>query len=178
MADLQSFKAKLCYTAAALILHEGKVLFIKHKKIGIWFAPGGHIENGELPHKAAEREAFEETSVRVTTFDPYYAYQSASSEYVPSAFETNLHWVSEENYKRRLADGDEYEPVEMWNRGCEQHLGSLYLARPDRQYTLQQNLEETDGIGWFSLAQVMDLETTDDVRQEVRHAFKVMERHW
>ena len=44
---------------------DGKVLLIKHKKLGIWLCPGGHLESGELLHQAAEREFWEETGIKV-----------------------------------------------------------------------------------------------------------------
>ena len=36
-----------------------KFLMIKHKKVGKWLQPGGHLEKGEKPHEAALREVFE-----------------------------------------------------------------------------------------------------------------------
>lgn len=36
--------------------------------MGIWLNPGGHIESGELPHEAAEREFYEETGVFVEAY--------------------------------------------------------------------------------------------------------------
>ena len=44
------------------------VLLIKHKKLGVWLPPGGHITKGEKPHKAALREAIEETVIRDVSF--------------------------------------------------------------------------------------------------------------
>lgn len=173
-----SFQPRICFTAAALILHKKKVLFIKHKKLGIWFAPGGHIEPGELPHLAAEREAFEETGVHVTTFDPYFSRQSKTSQYLPSPFETNLHWVCRENFRRRKQSGDTYQPVKLWPKGCEQHLGFLYLARPKEGWSIKRNHRETDGVDWFSLPEIEKLQTSEDIIAEVHHAFAVMKDCW
>ncbi len=60
MADLQQYQAKICYTACGALIHKQKALLVKHKKLGIWLAPGGHMEEGEFPHQAAEREFWEE----------------------------------------------------------------------------------------------------------------------
>src|SRR6267154_1476348 len=35
-------------------------LLIEHKKLGVWLAPGGHLEEGEEPHQGALREVREE----------------------------------------------------------------------------------------------------------------------
>ncbi len=53
------------FTASALVIEEGHILLVHHRRIGAWLPPGGHIEPGELPHEAAMRETFEETGVEV-----------------------------------------------------------------------------------------------------------------
>lgn len=40
-----------------------RVLLHRHKRLGIWLQPGGHLEPGEAPWDAALRETFEETGV-------------------------------------------------------------------------------------------------------------------
>lgn len=174
MADLQQFQAKICYTAAALVFHQGKVLLVKHKKLGLWLAPGGHIEENELPHAAAEREAWEETGIAVRAIDPYFRYESAHSEYLPSPIITDLHWISKENYETRLKNPKTYVPIAPWQRGCEQHLGYMYLAEPVGDTVVTRNVEETDDIGWFSQEEVAELEPMDDIREEVNFGFRVM----
>ena len=39
-------------------LYEGKLLFSRHKRRGTFETQGGHIEPGETPLEAAERELF------------------------------------------------------------------------------------------------------------------------
>lgn len=41
-----------------------KVLLIHHKILDIWVQPGGHIDLGEQPVEAADREVFEETGLK------------------------------------------------------------------------------------------------------------------
>lgn len=53
------------FTASAVVIEEGHILLVHHRRIGAWLPPGGHIDDGELPHEAAIREVFEETGVRV-----------------------------------------------------------------------------------------------------------------
>ncbi len=40
------------------------ILLVKHKGLGVWLPPGGHVEEGELPQVAALRETFEETKIQ------------------------------------------------------------------------------------------------------------------
>jgi len=53
------------FTVAVFVVWEGKVLLHRHRKLGMWLPPGGHIEEDELPDDAAVREVFEETGIRV-----------------------------------------------------------------------------------------------------------------
>lgn len=53
------------FTASAVVIVSGHVLMVHHRRIGAWLPPGGHIDGGELPHEAAEREVFEETGIEV-----------------------------------------------------------------------------------------------------------------
>lgn len=53
--------------AACAIIHneQGQVLLMKRRDDGNWDPPGGHIDPGETPAAAAEREALEEAGLRV-----------------------------------------------------------------------------------------------------------------
>jgi 8-oxo-dGTP pyrophosphatase MutT (NUDIX family) len=51
-------------TASAIVVGPRGVLLHRHKTIGLWLQPGGHIEPGEDPSAAALREAEEETGLR------------------------------------------------------------------------------------------------------------------
>ena len=44
------------FTVAVFVVWEGKVLLHRHRKLGMWLPPGGHIEKVELPDEAAVRE--------------------------------------------------------------------------------------------------------------------------
>ena len=48
---------KRCMVVGSIIFNAPKdeVLLIKHKKLGVWLPPGGHIEAGEFPYEAAVR---------------------------------------------------------------------------------------------------------------------------
>lgn len=56
---------KIDFTTSIYIVFDNKVLLHKHKKLGIWLPPGGHIELDEDPNEAALREAKEETGLDV-----------------------------------------------------------------------------------------------------------------
>jgi 8-oxo-dGTP pyrophosphatase MutT (NUDIX family) len=56
-------------TGSAIVLGPRGVLLLRHKRLGIWLQPGGHIDPGETPWAAALREAHEETGLGVRFLD-------------------------------------------------------------------------------------------------------------
>lgn len=52
-------------TGSAIVLGPRGVLLHRHKRLGIWMQPGGHVERGETASDAAARETIEETGVAV-----------------------------------------------------------------------------------------------------------------
>lgn len=185
---LKGIKApKICYTAGGMLIQEGKVLLVKHKKLGIWLNPGGHIDEGELPHEAAEREFFEETGVKVEAIDPWQlpvldqnfsllGQSDEKKDFQPNPISTNLHWVNKESYDLRLKSDTPNKrfPTKVWKRGCEQHIGFFYLLKPVAGVEFYQNEEETDGIAWFGPEEIADLETNENVRREIQLGFRLM----
>lgn len=51
-------------TGSAIVVDaDGRVLLHRHKRLGIWLQPGGHLDPGEDPATAAVRETAEETGL-------------------------------------------------------------------------------------------------------------------
>lgn len=50
-------------TCSAVVVSERGVLLHRHKRLGMWLQPGGHIEPGEALPAAACREVLEETGL-------------------------------------------------------------------------------------------------------------------
>lgn len=58
-------------TASAIVCSDGGVLLHRHKRLGLWLQPGGHVDAGESTAQAAVREVAEETGLTaVHTSDP------------------------------------------------------------------------------------------------------------
>jgi ADP-ribose pyrophosphatase YjhB (NUDIX family) len=53
------------FTASGIVIEQGHLLLVNHRRIGAWVPPGGHIEADELPEECAAREILEETGVEV-----------------------------------------------------------------------------------------------------------------
>ncbi|HUC03933.1 MAG TPA: NUDIX domain-containing protein [Acidimicrobiales bacterium] len=52
-------------TASAVVVGRRGTVLHRHKRLGRWMQPGGHIDAGETPHDAARREAIEELGLAV-----------------------------------------------------------------------------------------------------------------
>ena len=50
-------------TASAIVTGSQGVLLHRHKRLGLWLQPGGHLDPGEEPLAAARREVQEETGL-------------------------------------------------------------------------------------------------------------------
>jgi ADP-ribose pyrophosphatase YjhB (NUDIX family) len=173
---------KICYTVSGCLIVDEKILLVKHRKAGFWLKPGGHIEQNELPHHAAEREFFEETGIKVNVAQHGFlpSVHNDQFEFLPTPFACNLHWVSNENYQKRITSQNPEERTTdgVWERGCEQHCHMDFLLEPcGDSLTHTVDPEESLDIGWFTLEEIKDLETTEDIRNEIQYAFKIKDNY-
>ncbi len=57
-------------TASAFVISPRGVILHRHRRLGIWVQPGGHVDRGEDVEQAALRETLEETGLAVRHLDP------------------------------------------------------------------------------------------------------------
>lgn len=57
-------------TASAVVVGPRGTLLHRHRLLGVWLQPGGHLEPGEQPAEAARREVTEETGLDPSAEDP------------------------------------------------------------------------------------------------------------
>lgn len=70
-------------TGSAIVVGPRGVVLHRHKRLGLWLQPGGHVDPGETPWVAARREAAEETGLVVGFPD--------ESSTVPPLFHVDVH---------------------------------------------------------------------------------------
>ena len=142
------------FTATGFVFDDdGKILMVKHKKLGVWLPPGGHIDENELPCDAVVREVFEETGVKVQVIS------SGRDDANP--------------YCRELALPLEILLEDIDGDGTHNHIDMIYLCRAESSVLAPQEAE-VDGIGWFSPSQVIELDTFENVRESVKKAVRYM----
>jgi 8-oxo-dGTP pyrophosphatase MutT (NUDIX family) len=57
-------------TASGFVVSSRGVVLHRHRRLGIWVQPGGHVDNGESAEHAALRESTEETGLALAPLVP------------------------------------------------------------------------------------------------------------
>ncbi len=57
-------------TASAFVVSSRGVVLHRHRRLGLWVQPGGHVDPGESPEVACVREVVEETGLVVAQLEP------------------------------------------------------------------------------------------------------------
>lgn len=126
-------------TGSAIVVGPRGVLLLKHKRLGIWLQPGGHVDADETPWDAALREAREETGLEVSFAGPL------DDDGVPELIHVDVHAGGRGHTHldtRYLLDGGDADP-----------------APP---------ADESQEIGWFSWGDAIEL-ADDGVRSILDH---------
>lgn len=122
-----------------------KFLMVKHKKLGKWVQPGGHIEQNEDPEEACVREVWEETGISIKL--------------------KGERFIREEDYIRPLA----LQRNEITSEHI--HIDFVYLANAVGNCNIIPNLEENEAVEWFTLQEIQNesFNTYDDVRMWTKY---------
>jgi 8-oxo-dGTP pyrophosphatase MutT (NUDIX family) len=94
-------------TGSAIVVGPRGVVLHRHRRLGIWLQPGGHLDTDETPWAGAVREATEETGLVVAhaSTDPYG---------VPPLFHVDVHTSAREHVHldlRYLLVADDADPA-------------------------------------------------------------------
>ena len=138
------------FTVAVFVVWEGKVLLHRHRKLGMWLPPGGHIEENELPDEAAVREVLEETGLGV---------RLVGERREDVADPVQLH---------RPAG------VQLENIGPgHQHIDLIYFARPSGSTRIRDDFSE-DKVGWYGPEDWDEMRLNAEVRGWCERALQAL----
>ena len=146
MSTLQSH-----YTATGFVLNKAgnRILFIFHKKLQLWLPPGGHVDEGELPHNAVVREVFEETGVLARIIDPI-----GNLCLSPDATETQIPAPIAVFHEMIPAYGEKLAHL---------HYDFLYHLQA-QQEDLVPAESEVESAHWFTLSEILTCKTTEGTK--------------
>jgi 8-oxo-dGTP pyrophosphatase MutT (NUDIX family) len=94
-------------TGSAIVVGPRGVVLLRHKRLGFWLQPGGHVDPGETPWEGALREAREETGLDVS-------YAALDADGVPTLAHVDVHPGGRGHTHldlRYLLDGGDADPT-------------------------------------------------------------------
>jgi 8-oxo-dGTP pyrophosphatase MutT (NUDIX family) len=95
-------------TGSAIVVGPRGVVLLKHKRLGLWLQPGGHVDPGETPWDGALREAREETGLDVA-----FVAEHLGDDGVPELIHVDVHPGGRGHTHldlRYLVDGGDADP--------------------------------------------------------------------
>lgn len=128
------------FTVAVFVVSNGRVILHRHRKLGIWLPPGGHIEPNELPDEAARREVMEEAGIAVELVGPRGLPRDYPGQPVQLVQPEGIQLES-------IGPGHE-------------HIDLIYFARP----VDGASLDLAEGMAWVSEDDLSGISVTDEVR--------------
>lgn len=154
------------FTATAFIVDSRKrTLLLRHKRLGRWMPPGGHVAPDETPEDCARRECKEETGLDVEI-------GSGAPGATGDLFAANPH---EGRMLQKpialLLENIPATPPMNNKRGepAHQHMDFLYVARPtdEAQATILAE-DEAHEMRWFTRAEVAALDPRTEIFANVQ----------
>lgn len=120
-------KIKFIIRSRALIIHDKKLLVVKHRETDQYYAtPGGHMETGENPLDCIKREIFEEFGVEISNPKLGYIYNWNGNNEIPNI---ELFFVVER--------GDDFVDIENIKNKNRSHAFEIYdIKWVDKDSTL------------------------------------------
>jgi len=138
------------FAVSAFVVWRSRVLLHRHRQLGLWLPPGGHVEPDETPDDAAVREVLEEAGLQV---------ELVGERAIDAPGPVQL-------VRPR---GVQLEPIVPGH----EHIDLVYLARPVEPCDgrLAGEFAGSDhAFGWYGETELAGLQLTPEMRAWVRLA--------
>lgn len=133
---------------AGFVFHSSKLLLIKHKKLGVFLPPGGHIEENETPDNALIREIKEELGLDIVILNTQNLLVVGKMvKNLANPFYVNVHNVGDHN-----------------------HCCLFYLCTVLENEKIKHNEKELDGFCWLD---ENEIENNKQVPEDVKNITKL-----
>ncbi len=142
---------RYCLVATAYVVRDGKTLLLKHKKLGMWLPPGGHVEPDETPDEGVRREVREETGLEIDFVVPPRP-PVMSNDRVESLHEPQRVQV---------------EAIPGHNH----HIDLVYFAAA-RPGSVEVRNHESDEMRWHDAEELGGAHLNDEIRESGRDAIR------
>lgn len=137
-------------TAGVVLNDKNEVLLVKHKKLGKWIYPGGHLEQNETPDECINREIFEETGLKAEIIDTRN-HTLACTDIGVSVLHNPYAVLCE-----RIDKGD---------KDIHYHIDLVYICKIVGETKVSFDEKESDGIGFFTLNQIKNMDMFHNNKQ-------------
>lgn len=134
----------------AYIIHDDKILLIKHKKLNLWLPIGGHIELDEDPEQALYREIKEECGLQIELFNKTKGISDDDCKFIPLPNFLDIHKISDTH----------------------KHVAFEYIALAKNK-DVKFNQDEHTDFGWFSESELNKLELKSNVLYLTKEALRI-----
>ncbi len=147
------------FTATAFIVDsKNRTLLLKHKRLGRWMPPGGHVDENETPEDTATRECKEETGLDVEIIGDTQNNLFSSNPDEGRMLKKPIALLLE-----NIPECKERSEPNHW------HMDFLYLAQPlDETQTLILAEEEGEEMRWFTHEDIEKLDERTEVFGNVK----------
>jgi len=129
------------FTATTYIVYEKMVLLHFHKKLNLWLAIGGHIDDNELPEETALREIVGEAGLVATLYNPDKQLGVSDIKQLFRPMHILLEDITETH----------------------KHIDFIYYAT-SQSNVLNPQEGETDDLKWFTADEIEKLDAPENVK--------------
>ncbi|MCK4589705.1 MAG: NUDIX domain-containing protein [Nanoarchaeota archaeon] len=139
-------------TVNGFLIHDHKLLLIHHKKLDLWLAPGGHLDQNETPDQALIREYKEEVNLDIEVLNQKPVDHGGNiRKHMAVPFYVNIH-----------------------EAGDHDHYCLFYLCKTNNPKNIKINKDEIKDFKWLSKEELNQDHIPKDVQNIALIAFKTL----